>query len=297
MNEELETVSNSEKEVKIKRAFCKEKKDVQALLLAAASLSAYSSSSVFRLLALPGSAISAPESSASPLASLSAMLVPGSSASLSATPVPMLGLSALPSLSAIPILELSAFPFPFAVLVLGLSALPSLFAIPMPGLSACPSTSAVPMPGSSALPSPSAILAPYPPFYLAWTSPQIPTPIPKRRRISQWSGTIKRASLEEAAPIFIPLFFKCTFPPPFSSSGIGKKQLFNKVLNLDSWPLANDYTGQDVDLSFVQCLCPSAVKANRLWQLKLLEQTLVCIVEAIPLVAAIFWDPNFILCP
>ena len=54
---------------------------------------------------------------------------------------------------------------------------------------------------------------------------------------------------------------------------------------------------EEVDLSYAGCQCPPAVKSNREWQQELLNTKLVCMVEAIPLAAALFWDPNFLLCP
>ena len=44
------------------------------------------------------------------------------------------------------------------------------------------------------------------------------------------------------------------------------------------------------------CGCPPAVKLNRRWQIELRERRHACIVETIPLAAAIFWDPNFVPC-
>lgn len=39
------------------------------------------------------------------------------------------------------------------------------------------------------------------------------------------------------------------------------------------------------------------IKFNRAWQLELLDPEPVCIMEAIPLAVAIFWDPSFVPCP
>ena len=103
------------------------------------------------------------------------------------------------------------------------------------------------------------------------------------------------ASSKETSPTFA-LPSECLSFLFFPSSGIGKKRLFNKAFNIDYWPLADNHVEKDVDLSFAECQCPSAVKANRPWQRKLLDQKLICIVEAIPLAVAIFWDPSFILC-
>ncbi len=61
-------------------------------------------------------------------------------------------------------------------------------------------------------------------------------------------------------------------------------------------PLAKDHTREEVDLSFADCHCLAVVKANRTWQWELLNPKPVCVVEAIPLAAAIFWNSNFTLC-
>ena len=147
-------------------------------------------------------------------------------------------------------------------------------------------------------------------------------PVPGRQRLGQWSGILKRASSEEAPTTFAPLFPPSERPSPllFPSSGIGEKRPFDKAFNIDCRPLADDHAGKDVgerkfdktfintrpladnhaeeevDLSFAGCGCSSGVKLNRPWQIELLEQRLACIVETIPLTAAIFWDPNFVLC-
>ena len=262
---EAETVSDSEEENKKKRALRKEKRDARALTLAAARPSA------------SASAGSAPPS-ASASASASAVSVPGSSALLS---------SALPSASGV--------------------------SMPVPGSSAPPSVSGVPVPvpGSS------------PPPFPTWSDPQTPTPVPGRRKLSQWSGILKRASSEEAPTTFAPLFPPSERLSPlfFPSSGIDEKQLFDKAFNIDCWSLPNDHAGKDigerkfdkifinirllvdnhaeeeVDLSFAGCGCSLGVKLNRSWQIELLEQRSACIVETIPLAAAIFWDPNFVPCP
>lgn len=68
------------------------------------------------------------------------------------------------------------------------------------------------------------------------------------------------------------------------------------VFNLDHWALANDYTKERVDLDFAYCHQPLALKSNRLWQWKFLDQKFVCMVEAILLAAIIFLDRNFVFC-
>ena len=80
-------------------------------------------------------------------------------------------------------------------------------------------------------------------------------------------------------------------------SGRSVKRSFDKAFDLDCRPLASDCFGKKVDLSFAGCQCPQAVKANKAWQLELLNSKTVYMVEAIPLAAAIFWDPNFALWP
>ena len=54
---------------------------------------------------------------------------------------------------------------------------------------------------------------------------------------------------------------------------------------------------KEIDLSFGKCECPAPVKFNQLWQLELLNRKPVCILKTIFLVAALFWDPLFALCP
>ena len=116
---------------------------------------------------------------------------------------------------------------------------------------------------------------------------------------------MKRAfSSEEWAPtLLLPLPFidiKSSFLVPFPVfflSSHGVKLLFNKIFDLDCWPLASDRSGEEVDLSFVGCQCTQVVKDNKAWQQELLNSKTLYMVEVIPLAAAIFWDPNFALCP
>ncbi len=124
-------------------------------------------------------------------------------------------------------------------------------------------------------------------------------PVLGKRRLGQWDQIIKRASLEEALPTFVPLLplIECPSPPLFPSNGLGEKRSFDKAFNLDYRPLTNDRTGEEVDLSFAYSQCPLAVKVKRPWQRKFLDRKSICMVEAIPLAAAIFWDlGNFVLC-
>ena len=246
------------------------------------------------------------------------MFVPGSSALLS---------SALPSASSVSV------PVPGLSALLS-SALPSASAVsvPVPGSSAPPSVSSVsgvsvPVPGSSAPPSVSGVPVPVPgsspPPFPTWSDPQTPTPVPGRQRLSQWSGILKKASSEEAPTTCAPLFPPSQRPSPllFPSSDIGEKRPFDKALNIECRPLADDHAGKDVsqrkfdktfintrpladnhaeeevDLSFAGCGCSPGVKLNRPWQIELLERRPACIVEIILLAAAIFWDPNFVPYP
>ena len=290
-----------------KRALRKEKRDVRALSLAATRPSTSMPAVPVLVSALPSPSASASASasvfivsvlasSALPSASGVSVLVPGSSALLSST---------LPSASSmsVPVPELSA---PSSVSsVSGVS-------VPVRRLSAPPSMSVVlvPEPGLSPPPLPT------------WSDPQIPMSLLGRQKLSQWSGILKRASSEEAPTTCAILFLPSEFPSPllFPSSGIGKKQLFDKAFNINCRPLANDNAGKDVgqrkfdktfintwpladyhaeeevDLSFIGCGCFLGVKLNKPWQIELLERRPACIIKTIPLAAAIFWDPNFVPC-
>ena len=62
---------------------------------------------------------------------------------------------------------------------------------------------------------------------------------------------------------------------------------------ISSRPLAGNHDKEEVDLSFAGCGCPAAVKLNRSWQLDLLDPKPVCIIKAIPLASALFWDLSF----
>ena len=90
INKEAKMVPNSEKEVKIKLVFYKEKNDAQALLLVAACLSTPPSTFMPGWLASFGSAVLVPGSSADLLASMFAVPMPRLSAPSSALPVPLL---------------------------------------------------------------------------------------------------------------------------------------------------------------------------------------------------------------
>ncbi len=187
----------------------------------------------------------------------------------------------------------SALPAPSAPLVPGsrssaLSAPPSPFrpAMPVSGSSApfVPSGPAVPVSRSSA---PSTLFVLFP-----------QTPTPRRRRLIELNGRKMRATSKELAPVytrqissgqlpFSPLFFSSS-PVLSPTSRISKKRSFDKVFDINSRLLAKDHTGEEVDLSFVGCHYPAAVKDNRAWQRELLNPKPICMVEAIPLGAAIF---------
>lgn len=52
--------------------------------------------------------------------------------------------------------------------------------------------------------------------------------------------------------------------------------------------LAGNHNQEEIDLRFAGCGCSDAIKFNRSWQLDLLDPKPVCIIEAIPLAAALF---------
>ena len=257
--------------------------------------------------------------------SVSTMSVPRLSALLSASSVSMpmprlfaLLLSALPSASSMSVpvpgssgLLSSALPSASSISMLVLGSLATLSVLSISGVS-------VPVPRSSAPLSVFGVLVPVPgsfslPFP-TWSDPQTPTLIPGRRRLGQWIGILKRVFSKEAPSTFAPLFLPSERPSPllFLSSGIGEKRLFNKAFNINYWPLADDYAGEDidkrkfdktfinawpladkhakeeVDLSFAGCGCSPGVKLNKPWQIDLLERRPAYIVKTIPLAAAIF---------
>lgn len=63
---------------------------------------------------------------------------------------------------------------------------------------------------------------------------------------------------------------------------------------MNSWPLTKDHNGKGVDLCFTGYHYLASVKANKRWQLEQLNPKPVCMVEVIPLAAAIFWHSNFL---
>ena len=72
-----------------------------------------------------------------------------------------------------------------------------------------------------------------------------------------WSGKIKKAALEEAFSLRVPLF-----PPFFSSSIIGKRK-FDKIF-INTRLSADNKNKKDIDLSFVGCGYSPEVKLNNL---------------------------------
>lgn len=88
----------------------------------------------------------------------------------------------------------------------------------------------------------------------------------------------------------------CPFPPLGSlSDKTNGKQTFN-IAFINFCPLTGNHASEEIDLSFAECDCPAGVKLNQSWQLELLDLQMVCIIEAIPLVAAIFCNPLFAIC-
>ena len=80
----------------------------------------------------------------------------------------------------------------------------------------------------------------------------------------------------------------CLFPLFGSfSNKTDCKRTFD-ITFINSCPLASNYAQEKIDLSFAECNYPAVVKPNQLWQLKLLDSKPISIMEAIPLVAAIF---------
>ncbi len=178
---------------------------------------------------------------------------------------------------------------------------PSAPSVPVSGSSASsapPAPSASPVPGSgsptlSALSAPSALAMPV--FgtstpsvlfgsavlisgFFAPSGPFVPflqTPTPRRQRLIELNGRKMRATSEELAPVYTRqlssgqlsssslLFFSS--PVLSLISCIGKKGSFDKIFDINCWPLAKDHIGEEVNLSFVGCHCLPAVKANRVW--------------------------------
>lgn len=66
-----------------------------------------------------------------------------------------------------------------------------------------------------------------------------------------------------------------------------RKQDFN-ITFINSCPLAGNHDQKEVNLSFAGCKCPDAVKLNQSLLLDLWNLKPICIIEAIPLTAALF---------
>ncbi len=220
------------------------------------------------------------------LLSASGVPIPGFSIPLSSSNrlfVP--GLSASPSLSVFYVCISKLFALSTSSVCILRSSAPSVSNVHIPGLftlstssiyvlrSSTPSASSMYVLGLST-PSALGIAMPesfppesFPPF-LIWSSLQTSTPVLGKQRLGHWDQIIKKTSSEEALLTFVRLLplIECPSPSFFSSNSIGKKRSFNKTFNLNCRPLADDYIGDEVDLSFQYCQCPSTVKANRPWR-------------------------------
>ncbi|MCJ1343673.1 hypothetical protein MMC31_001869 [Peltigera leucophlebia] len=94
------------------------------------------------------------------------------------------------------------------------------------------------------------------------------------------------------------------FPPSTSLAGLpvadppqpeGRTPLWNQAFI--TRPLPTNHAQEEVDLSFAQCMCSPAVKIDSAWQTELSDPNSVCVLEALPLLGAIFWDESFIPYP
>ena len=145
-------------------------------------------------------------------------------------------------------------------------------------LSSCPVPA--PVPGSPAVLLPLPVLGPTPP-HLVYTALKT-----FKRALSDkpW-----RRSTSPAKPL-------CPVPPLGLLPGkTDCKRTFDTAF-INSRQLPGNYAWEEFDLSFAECGYPAAVKLNRSWQLELLNPKPVCIMEAIPLATAIFWDLSFAPC-
>ena len=287
-----EAVTDSEEEASKKRAQRKAKRDAararSLLLVGVPGLSAPASASV----PVPGS--SAPASASVPVPGLSAA-VPGSSAPASASvPVPGSSAAVPESSAAVPG---SSVAVPESSAAVPGSSAPASASVPVPGSSAPVPPSAPMLPGSSPLPFPALSLPKTPTPDLAAGRQRLDDTISgwsgRSKRVSSeelCSGRIKKAALEEAFLLRAPLFL-----PLFPSSGIAESK-FDKTF-INTRLLADNHAEREVDFSFAVCGCSLVVKLNKLWQIDFLERRPARIVGIIPLVAAIFWDPNFVPCP
>lgn len=62
---------------------------------------------------------------------------------------------------------------------------------------------------------------------------------------------------------------------------------------INSCLLADNHDQKKINLSFLGCEYPDIIKFSWSWQLDLLDLKPVCIIKAISLAAALFWDPIF----
>lgn len=108
-----------------------------------------------------------------------------------------------------------------------------------------------------------------------------------------------RATSEELTPVFTRQLLSTSVSSSFFhflSGHIDEKQLFDMVFDINSHSLAKDYTGKEVNLSFMRYQCFPVMNINRIWQWKLLNHKTICIVEVIPLAATIFSNSKFLPC-
>lgn len=70
------------------------------------------------------------------------------------------------------------------------------------------------------------------------------------------------------------------------------KQFFDTIF-INSCPHARNHATKEIDLSFEKCGDLIPINFNQSWQLKLLDCKSVCIIKAISLTAALFWNPLF----
>ena len=183
---------------------------------------------------------------------------------------------------------------------------PSLSCSSMPALSSCllvPTlSSCLLMPASSSLLVPTLLSLPMP----ALTSPPVPasTSCSVLSLAPTWLTSsalriFKRALSDEH------LDHQSTSPSPlksfrpFSILGLMPKKSDCErpfdIAYINSRLFAANHAAKEFELSFGKCGCPAQVKFNRSQQMELLDRKPVCIMEAIPLATALFWDLLFTL--
>ncbi len=186
---------------------------------------------------------------------------------------------------------------------------------PVPGLSSdppVPDSSSPPRPAPSSPPVHAPLSPPVPaplsPPLPAPSSPPVPASLSRSvlgpaptQLTSSALRTFKRTLSDESLgrrstspSLAEPLHPFPTVGPLLEKSN--RKRLFDTAF-INSRPLAGNHAAKEVDLSFGECGCPAPVKLNRSWQLELLDCKPVYIKEAIPLTAALFWEPLFAPCP